>query len=164
MPNRKNLKGIPHNITKSFFGTERYYHRGYMGDWLLNAARQLHLEEASLDVLQATFSPKQLNLRPLTLNAQDLKGIIYKELAANGFDQDFITEVGIGFQFPDPEVNRHRFYCLPYFIDKDGKRYESGRIMEEGLEQEFDPFDESNLYPTKRKTGVLSTVKRILGI
>ncbi|MCX2478186.1 hypothetical protein OQY15_03740 [Pedobacter sp. MC2016-15] len=78
MPRRKNLNGIPHNITKSFFGTERYYNGGYMGDWLLNAAKKLHLSNASLDVFQASFMPKQLNLRPLILNAQDLKGIINK--------------------------------------------------------------------------------------
>lgn len=163
MPKRKNLNGLPHNITKSFFGTERYYNRGYMSDWLLNAAKQLHLAEASLDVMQASFSPKQLNIRPLILNAQDLKGIINKELRANGFDQDFIKEAAIDFQFPDPKIHNTRFYCSPYIVDIDGKRYESGRIMEEGLEPEFDAYNESNIYPTKSKTGVLSMIKKILG-
>jgi hypothetical protein len=163
MPKRKNLNGIPHNITKSFFGTERYYHRGYMGDWLLNAAKQLNLTEASLDVLQSSFSPKQLNIRPLILNAQDLKEIINKELKANGFEQDFIKEAVIDFQFPDLEINNTSFYCFPYLVDIDGNRYESGRIMEEGLEPGFDPFEESNIYPTKIKTGVLSMIKKFLG-
>jgi hypothetical protein len=163
MPKRKNLNGIPHNITKSFFGTERYYNGGYMGDWLLNAAKQLHLAEASLDVLQSSFSPKQLNIRPLILNAQELKEIIDKELTANGFDQDFIEEAVIDFQFPNFKVHNTRFYCSPYLIDINGKRYEGGRIMEEGLEPEFDPFEESNIYPTKSKTGVLSMIKKFLG-
>lgn len=160
MPKRKNLNGIPHNITKSFFGTERYYSCGYMGDWLLNAAKRLQLTNAFLDVLQASFSPTQLNIRPLTLNAQELKGIIDKELSANGFELDFITEAGIDFQFPDPNIYRTTFYCFAYLVDKEGKRYESGRIIEEGLEAEFDPFDELNIYPTKRQKGFLGKFKK----
>lgn len=163
MPKSKNLNGIPHNITKSFFGTERYYNGGYMGDWLLNAAKQLHLAEASLDVLQTSFEPKQLNIQPLLLNAQDLKGIISKELEANGFDQDFIKEAVINFQFPEPEIANTRFYCFPYLVDKNGKRYESGRIMEEGLEPGFDPFNESNIYPTKSNRGIFRRIKKFLG-
>jgi hypothetical protein len=163
MPKRKNLNGIPHNITKSFFGTERYYNGGYMGDWLLNAAKQLHLAEASLDVLQASFSPKQLNIRPLIMNAQELKKIIDKELTANGFEQDFIKEAVIDFRFPNSKTHNTRFHCFPYLIDIDGKRYDGGRIMEEGLEPGFDPFEESNIYPTKSKTGVLSMIKNFLG-
>lgn len=163
MSKRKNLNGRPHNITKSFFGTERYYNGGYMGDWLLNAAMQLQLAEASLDVLQASFSPEQLNIRPLILNAQELKGIIDRELKANGFEQDFIKEAVIDFHFPDIETHNTRFYCFPYLVDTDGKRYASGKIMEEGLEHWFDPFEESNLYPTRSKTSVLSIIKKILG-
>lgn len=163
MPRRKNLNGIPHNITKSFFGTERYYNGGYMGDWLLNAAKKLHLSNASLDVFQASFMPKQLNLRPLILNAQDLKGIINKELEANGFNQDFIKEAVIDFQFPDSEIPNTSFYCFAYLVDKDGNRYESGRIMEEGLELGFDPFDESNIYPTKIRPATFSKIRKFLG-
>lgn len=158
MPKSKNLNGIPHNITKSFFGTERYYNGGYMGDWLLNAAKQLQLKEASLDVMQTSFEPKQLNIRPLLLNAQDLKGIIKKELETNGFAQDFIKAAFIKFQFPDTEIANTRFYCFPYLVDKNGKRYDGGRIMEEGLEPGFDPFDESNIYPTKSNTGNFSKI------
>jgi len=146
MSKRKNLRGIPHNITRSFFGTERYYNCGYMGDWLLNAAKRLHLKKASLNVLQASFSPTQLNIRPLILNAQNLKLIIDKELSANGFELDFITEAVIDFQFPDPKIYKTTFYCFPYLIDKEGKRYESGQLIEKGLEVEFDPFDELNIY------------------
>jgi hypothetical protein len=159
MPKRKNLNGIPHNITKSFFGTERYYNGGYMGDWLLNAAKRLHLTKASLDVLQVSFSPTQLNVHPLTLNAKDLKTIIGKELLANGFDTSFIKEAVIDFQFPDSKIYKTTFFCFPYLVDIDGKRYEAGRIIEEGLEPEFDPFDELNIHPTKESNGLLDKLK-----
>ena len=107
MPRRKNLNGIPHNITQSFFGTERYYSCGYMGDWLLNAARQLKLTKASLNVLQASFNPTELNIYPLTLNAKTLKEIIDKELLANGFDTDFIKGL-----CESPGVQRQRWSPL----------------------------------------------------
>lgn len=163
MPRRRNLNGIPNNITQSFFGTERYYTCGYMGDWLLNAARQLKLTKASLNVLQASFTPTELNIHPLTLNAKTLKEIIDKELVANGFDTDFITEAHIDFQFPDPKLYRTTIYCFPYLIDKEGRRYDTGRVIAEGLEPNFDPFDELNIYPTKSKRTIIDKIKNLFG-
>ena len=163
MPKRKNLNGIPHNITKSYFGTERYYNGGYMGDWLLNAAKRLHLTKASLDVLQVSFSPTQLNIYPLTLNAKDFKGIIDNEFLGNGFDTNFIKEAVINFEFPDPKIYRTTFYCFPYLVDIDGKRYESGRIIAEGLEREFDPFLDLNIYPTIKQNRLLNKLKKLFG-
>ena len=162
MPRRNNLNGIPHNITKSFFGTERYWSCGYMGDWLLKAARRLKLKEASLNVLDATFYPEQLNLHPLTVNAKTLKTIIDKELLANGFDTDFIVEAKINFQFPDPNIYRTTIYCFPYLVDKEGKIYKTQRIIEEGLEDDFDPFDELNVFP-KSKSTFVDKLKKLFG-
>lgn len=161
MPKRRNLNGIPHNITQSFFGTERYYKCGYMGDWLLNAARKLSLSKASLNVLTATFSPGELNLYPLTFHAKTLKEIIDKELLANGFDTDFVTEAHIDFEFPDPKIYRTTIYCFPYFIDKGGRRYGGERIIGEGLEPEFDPFAELNNNPPDKKTILLNKLKNL---
>ncbi|HEX8429030.1 hypothetical protein [Hymenobacter sp.] len=104
MPKWKRLKGIPHNMTRSFFGTERFYSCGYMGDWLLHAARKLGLTKASLNVLSASFEPTELNIYPLTFNADSLKEVIHKELIANGFETDFITEARINFQFLNPNI------------------------------------------------------------
>jgi hypothetical protein len=151
MPKRRNLNGIPHNITQSFFGTERYYSCGYMGDWLLNAARRLNLKKASLNVLTATFNPQELNIRPLTMNAATLKEIIDKELLKNGFETGFIVEAHIDFEFPDPRLYRTTIYCFPYIVDKEGKRYQAKRVVGEGLEPDFDPFDEKNIYPARQQ-------------
>lgn len=152
MAKRKNLNGIPHNITQSFFGTERYYMCGYMGDWLLNAARRLNLKKASLNVLTSEFTPSELNLLPLTLNAKTLKEIIDKELIANGFSTDFIKEAIIDFQFPDPKIYRTTIYCFPYLVNEDGRRYEVGRVIGEALEPDFDPFDKKNILPKQKPT------------
>jgi hypothetical protein len=161
MPKRRNLNGIPHNIAQSFFGTERYYKCGYMGDWLLNAARRLNLTKAYLNVLTATFTPTELNLHPLTFHAKTLKEIIDKELLANGFESDFIEEAHIDFQFPDPTLYRTTIYSFPYLIDKDGRRYEAGRIIGEGLEPEFDPFEESSTNPPDGKITLLNKIKNL---
>jgi len=152
MAKRKNLKGIPHNFTKSFFGTERYYSRGYMGDWLSNAARRLNLKEATLDIMTATFSPAGLNLHPLNLHARDLKSIIEKELIRNGFEPGFILEAQIKFQFLESTVYKRTINCFPYMIDKEGKRYDTDVISEDVFEIHFDPFDELNLSPAKQFT------------
>ena len=137
----------------------RYYNCGYMGDWLLNAARKLDLTEASLNVMTAIFEPAELNIHPLTTNAAALKSIMNKELLANGFDTNFITEARIDFQFLNPNIYRVGIYCFPYLIDIEGERYESGRIIAEGLEPYFDPFDEKNIYPAQMKDTLLDKIK-----
>jgi hypothetical protein len=145
MPKRKNLNGLPHNLTKSFFGTERYYKYGYMADWLVNAARKLHLTEATIDILNQTFYPTELNLFPLTHHLKDLPNIIAKELKANGFPTDYITEAKIRVEF----FNGKTIYCFPTLTDKEGNKYEPGRIIEDAYEDEFDPFDPLNVYSNK---------------
>ena len=123
-----------------------------MGDWLSNAARRLNLQEATLDVMTATFSPAELNLHPLNLNARDLKSIIEKELIGNGFEPDFISEAKIEFRFLEPTVSKRTIYCFPYMIDREGRRYDSDRIAEDVYEIHFDPFDDSNIYPNRRES------------
>lgn len=134
-----------------------------MGDWLLKAARRLNLKTASLNVIDATFNPVELNLHPLTLNAKTLKQIIDKELINNGFDTDFIIQAKIDFEFPDPNIYRTTIYCFPILVDKEGREYKSGRIVEEGLEKDFDPFDELNIYPTKRGKSLIGKIKNLFG-
>ncbi len=132
-----------------------------MGDWLLKAARRLNLKTASLNVFDATFNPSELNLHPLTLNAKTLKQIIDKELINNGFDTDFIVEAKIDFEFPDPNIYRTTIYCFPILVDKEGRQYKPGRIVEEGLEKDFDPFDELNIHPTKRSLSLIDKIKNL---
>lgn len=161
MPRRSDLNGIPHNITQSFFGTQRYYDGGYMGDWLLNAARKLNLSTASLNVLQASFTPAALNIHPLVYHAGTLKEMIEKELVANGFDTDFITEAHIDFKFPNAHYYRTTIYCYPYLVDKDGRQYKAGRIIAEGLEPGFDPFERITLSSTKKASSLMDRIRKL---
>jgi len=154
MPKRKNLNGIPHNIIQSFFGTERYYYGvyrgGYMGDWLLNTAKQLLIPKASLDLLRSSFDPPELNIHPLVVNASTLKDIIFKELSAIGFENNFIVESYIDFEFPAPNINKkvsasnlynNGICCVCTLMDIEGRKYSSAEITEYALEQEFDSFN-----------------------
>ena len=72
-----------------------------MGDWLLHAARKLHIHEGSLNVMSGEFSPSALNIHPLVVHANYLKTIVKKELQANGFDADFLVDARIDFVIPD---------------------------------------------------------------
>src|SRR5690349_14165858 len=95
MAKRKTLNGLPHNLTKSLFGTERYYKYGYMADWIFYAAKRLDISEVTIDILNNTIIPNSLSLYPLIVNIKDLKVIIEKELTSNGFAKEFIVEAKI---------------------------------------------------------------------
>jgi hypothetical protein len=147
MPKRKNLNVLPHNLTKSFFGTLRYYKLGYMGDWLSNAARQLNISEATIDVLNASIEPPELNLYPLIINIKDLRPIIEKVLVVNGFPVDFIVEAKIRTEFFNRQTYNSKIRCYPYLVDREGHKYGSGVIIEEVYEVYFDALDPKNIYP-----------------
>jgi hypothetical protein len=148
MPKRRNLNGLPHNLTKSFLGTLNYYHCGYMADWLVNAASRRNLSAATLDILNATIEPAELNLYPLLINLKSLKPILERELHANGFPLDFITEAKIKVEFLYANTRVRKVYCFPTLLDKEGRQYTAKRIVEYAYE-DFDPFDPNNIYPTK---------------
>lgn len=118
-----------------------------MADWLLNAARRLQLTEATIDILNQTIQPTELNLYPLTVNLKDLPLIIDKELKVNGFPSDFITDAKIRVEFLNPNTHNKTIYCYPTLTDREGHKYELGRIIEDAYEDEFDPFDPINIYP-----------------
>ncbi|OWP62229.1 hypothetical protein CDA63_15090 [Hymenobacter amundsenii] len=130
-----------------------------MADWLLNAARKLNLDKASLNILTATFEPVELNTSPLIHNARSLKEIIDKELLAIGFEKGFIAEAHIDFQFLNPNIFRKGIYCFPYLIDKEGRRYDSGRIIAESYEPEFDAFENRNINSAKFSATLLDKWK-----
>lgn len=116
-----------------------------MSDWLLNAARQRNVSEATIDILQATIAPAALTIHPLIINIKELEGIIQKELSANGFPADFITEAMIRIEFLDPNIYRNTFYCYPTMTDKEGRTYEPDRLVESAWSKAFDPFDLKNI-------------------
>jgi hypothetical protein len=121
-----------------------------MADWLLNGARKLELTEATIDILNQTIVPSELNLHPLLINLKDLKLIIEKGLKINGFPMDFITDAKIRVEFSNLNTHNQKLYCFPTLTDKEGHKYESVRIIEEAYEDKFDPFDKKNIFPNRQ--------------
>jgi hypothetical protein len=156
VPKRKNINGLPHNLTKSYFGTLRYYGNGYMADWLLNAAINLRVNSVTLDIINSTIDPEEMEKLPLMYHLKELKTIIEKELSQNGFDNDFIVSAKIKVEIPDNNIYSRSLYCYPELIDKDGRRYASGRIIERAYERKFDPFEHRSLAKS-----LLAKIKRI---
>jgi len=146
MPKRKSLNGLPHNLTKSYFGTLRYYESGYMADWLLNAAKDLRIDTVTLDILNSTIDPKEMEMFPLMYHLKDLKTIIAKELSKNGFDLDFIIDAKIRVEIPKGNIYTKTLYCYPELTDIDGRIYKAGRILETAYEQQFDTFKQRKIF------------------
>jgi hypothetical protein len=144
MPKRRNLNGLPHNLTKSYFGTLRYDGGGYMADWLLKSAQPLNVREVTLDILTASIEPKQVEKPPLLYHLSELQKILRNELHKNGFQEDFIVEAKIRVEIPNSNIYSRTLYCYPILIDKEGRKYETRRIIETAYET-FDPYKLASL-------------------
>ena len=62
----------------------------------------------------------------------------------------------------DPQLYRTTIYCYPYMVDKDGRRYKAKRVIAEGLEPGFDPFDKLGINPTQHvASGFINKLKSL---
>src|SRR5690242_14510767 len=120
MAKRRNLNGLPHNLTKSYFSTLRYYGSGYMADWLLNSASKFNQRVVTLDILNGSIEPKVIERHPLLYHLSDLQNIIKQELHKNGFEENFIVEAKIRVEISDPNLYARTLYCYPVLVDKEG--------------------------------------------
>jgi hypothetical protein len=145
MPRRRDINGLPHNLTKSYFGTLRYYGNGYMADWLLNAARILEVNHVTLDIMKLKIDPSEMECLPLMNHLEDLNEIIQKELSRMGFERDFIVDAKIEVRIPDRSVYSKTLYCYPELVDKMGRRYAHGRMIETAYSDAFDPFEKRKI-------------------
>ena len=119
-----------------------------MADWLLNAARNLHVSTVILDITNSTIDPKKMEQLPLLRHLKDLRSIIDKELNQNGFPTDFIVDAKIKVEIPSLNPIAKDIYCYPMLIDKEGRQYAPGRIIETAYEEKFDPFKQRTLIAT----------------
>jgi len=145
MSKRRNLNGLPHNLTKSYFSTLRYYESGYMADWLLNAARNLRVDKVTLDILNSTIDPADMEKLPLLYHLKDLKNILDKELSKNGFAENYIISAKIKVEIPGNSIYSRTLYCYPELIDIDGNYYKIERMVEQAYEKPFDPLKQKSL-------------------
>lgn len=141
MPQKKRLNGLPYDLIKSYFATDKYCVCGYMADWLLNAAKQLNINEITIDINNQTHIPIELNFHPFTYELPFLKTIIERTLTHNGFDKDFITEAKIKVEV---QKDSKALVCYSWLIDRESNQYSIGPLTELSYCSEFNPFNLQN--------------------
>lgn len=162
----KKLKCIPHNLTKSYFGSFNFFNCGYMADWMLFAARKLGADEVTIDVLRECILPKTMQIPPLMEYLPVTRSIITRQLDRHGFPPDFIIDARITVRIPKETDSRSALYCYPEITDQSGNRYQPGMIVETAFEKWFDPFDENTwLVPrpgTQKRERIIATAAKWL--
>ncbi len=137
MSQKKRLKGLPHDLVKSYFATDKYCVCGYMADWLLNTAQQLNIDEVTIDIINETYIPNELNFHPFTYELPFLKAIIERTLTHNGFGKDFIIEAKmlVGFRMESREL-----VCNSWVMDRENNKYITEPFTIISYEK-FNPFE-----------------------
>jgi len=137
MPKKKRLNGLPYDLIKSYFATDKYCDCGYMADWMLNTAKRLNIDEIIIDIINQTYFPGELNFHPFTYELPFLKAIIERNLSHNGFNKDFIIEAKIKVEFhKEPKA----LICHAWLIDRESNKYSVGPMTELSYGEEFDPL------------------------
>jgi len=105
-----------------------------MADWLLNAARNLRVDKVTLDILNSTIDPADMEKLPLLYHLKDLKNILDKEFSKNGFAENYIISAKIKVEIPGNSIYSRTLYCYPELIDIDGNYYKIERMVEQAYE------------------------------
>jgi hypothetical protein len=127
MPQKKILNGLPYDLIKSYFATDKYCVCGYMADWMLNTAKRLNIGEITIDIINQTHTPSELNFHPFTYELPFLKAIIERTLTHNGFDKDFIIEAKIKVEF---RKESKELVCHSWLVDRESNKYLVGPLTE----------------------------------
>ena len=140
MAKKKNLNGLPNNLIQQYFSTLFYYDRGYMADWIWNAASEKYVSDIKIDIINKTVIPKDLQIQPLTIHLIRLQQTIKKELINNGFIEDFIVKAQFEI-YISPENNSQKIFGVVVTLeDKEGTIYRSKPYAEKAYETEFQVF------------------------
>jgi hypothetical protein len=140
MPRRRDLNGLPHDMTQSFFSTLRYDGKGYVADNLFNAAKVLGIRTVKLDILNVSVEPVEVGNIFLLKELKSLKGMMEIVVQHKGWSYDFIEVAVMKIAIPDPALYAKTFYCYTTLIDRDGKTYDSGKVIISANEQPYNPL------------------------
>jgi len=140
MAKKKNLNGLPNNLKQQYFSTLFYYDKGYMADWIWNAAKEKNVSDIQIDIINETVTPKDLQIQPLTTQLIRLQQTIKKELVNNGFADDFIVKAKFEIYISPENREEKMFGVFVTLEDKDGKIYRSKPYAEMAYETDFQVF------------------------
>ena len=86
----KNLNGLPNSLTQRYFSTLFYYSKAYMSDWILNASSEIGISELTIDFINRTVKPKEMEIKPILAHLPALRETISVTLKNENFESDFI--------------------------------------------------------------------------
>jgi len=136
------LNGLPHNLLHSFFSTLRYWEKGYMSDWIVNAALEIKTNRITIDILNKHIEPKEIEIKPIMYHLSDLDGIIRKVTNHAGFNENYIKQAIF-----EIEILENRYIkCIAIVIGENGKIFKS----KEYFEKSFEEFKAVNLNITDK--------------
>jgi len=132
------INGLPNTLIQQYFSTLFYYSKGYMADWIWNAAEEKQISEIKIDILKKTVEPVELEIKPITVYLDLLQETIRKELSANGFESDFIKSAKLQIVLPDKR--KKLLNCESTLIDKNERIYKSKKYSEVAYDNKFKVF------------------------
>jgi hypothetical protein len=141
MPSTKRLNGLPNSIGQSYLSTLKYYHKGYMADWLSSVALQTKQFEIEIDIFSDIVTPNNCQIKALIAWNCEFRELIKKVLTKEGFEENFITEAKMKFQIRSRKGQNNIIKCEVLLKDKNGKLYSNKNpIEEQAYENPFNPF------------------------
>jgi hypothetical protein len=137
------INGLPHDLVQSFFSTLRYWEKGYMSDWIVNAAQELKINKIRIDIINKTIDPKDIEIKPIIFNINELDKIIDKAITNAGLTRNFIKQA-----YFDIDIFNDRYLkCQTIIIAENEKKYQAKDYIEKSFEifkvvklTEFDRF------------------------
>ncbi|MBD8348920.1 hypothetical protein [Dysgonomonas sp. HGC4] len=140
MGKKKNLNGLPNSLIQQYFSTMFYYEKGYMADWIWNAANEKSVKDIRIDIINQKVFPQELQITQITSQLHFLQQTIGKELINNGFPDDFIMKAVFEIYISPENRIRKIFGCLAILEDKDGNVYRSRPYAEMAYENNFQVY------------------------
>ena len=150
MGKKRDLNGLPNVLEQQFFSTLFYWKKGYMADWIWNAANELEINDIEIDILRGTTQPSELQIEPITANLERLRTTIQNTLTGTKFELDYITEAKFEIYISQRHKASKLFTCKCTTQDKLGNTYEGKLYTEQAYEDNFEVFRSNSLTKIRR--------------
>ena len=116
------LNSLIHNLAKYYFSKENYHNKGYVYDWLINAATELNKSFIRIDILNKRIRPSKMEIEPLMIYLKRLEPVLDRILISNKMPDDYLKEAV--FELTIDKYKR-KITCDGYVIDKYDRRHRS---------------------------------------
>jgi hypothetical protein len=111
-----------------------YFDGGYMADWLWNSAQKSGTTEIKIDIINKSITPKDIEIKPLTVNLDQLQRTIKVTLDKNGFEESFIKEAYFDIYISQKFKNMRLLTCTATMKDENGLEYKGKTYTEKSYE------------------------------